>query len=327
MTLIKAYSPLSILNIIDEVYMPKKTNFTTIQDFFKTTKCTLLTIIDDYQSSKTKLKFICSCGVIFYKTFYDFKLKPKCKKCSLKEGRNKIAFTLEYIKSEFNNRKCTLLAIEYINSNTPMEYICSCGNYSKISWHNLQSDHKCRICGSEERNKKRRNDINKIKEYFIEQKCIPLFDSYRNSREKLKYICICGKIGFTNWHDFRKGIRCGCGKSRGELRVTNYLLFNNINFKPQKRFDDCRYKNPLPFDFYIEDKNILIEFDGQQHYKVTRFDNISDKRAEDNLLYTKLCDTIKTQYCLDNNIKLIRIPYWDLKNIEIILDKNLDLNL
>ena len=39
----------------------------------------------------------------------------------------------------------------------------------------------------------------------------------------------------------------------------------------------------------------------------------------------KIKDNIKTQYCKDNNIKLIRIPYWDFDNIEEILKKELNL--
>ena len=40
---------------------------------------------------------------------------------------------------------------------------------------------------------------------------------------------------------------------------------------------------------------------------------------------TKMHDNIKNKYCHDNNIKLIRIPYWKMKEIEKILGNELGL--
>jgi len=34
-------------------------------------------------------------------------------------------------------------------------------------------------------------------------------------------------------------------------------------------------------------------------------------------------DSIKNEFCSNNNIRLLRIPYWDLCNIENILEKEL----
>jgi hypothetical protein len=62
--------------------------------------------------------------------------------------------------------------------------------------------------------------------------------------------------------------------------------------------------NHLPFDFYLPKKNICIEFDGVQHFK----DSIYDKNGE-NLITRKIRDNIKNEYCIKNNILLIRIKY------------------
>ena len=76
----------------------------------------------------------------------------------------------------------------------------------------------------------------------------------------------------------------------------------------------------LPFDFYLPKYNICIEYDGQQHYKIDCFNNtLLD------LMNLRYRDDIKTNYCQQNNIKLIRIPYWDFDNIESILIKELNL--
>ena len=49
--------------------------------------------------------------------------------------------------------------------------------------------------------------------------------------------------------------------SYGEKIITEYLINNNINYTTQKTFEDCRNINKLPFDFYINDKHMCIEFD------------------------------------------------------------------
>jgi hypothetical protein len=81
---------------------------------------------------------------------------------------------------------------------------------------------------------------------------------------------------------------------------------------------------PLRFDFYLVDKNICIEYDGKQHYILVNFTSkLSQETMESNLSKCKIQDEIKNTYCKNNNIKLIRIPYWEFKNISLILEKEL----
>lgn len=79
----------------------------------------------------------------------------------------------------------------------------------------------------------------------------------------------------------------------------------------EKIFEDCinpktNYK--LRFDFYLPKYNICLEYDGEQHYKEVDFCN-------DTLADRQFRDKIKDDYCLKNNISLIRIPYWDKSKI------------
>ena len=62
----------------------------------------------------------------------------------------------------------------------------------------------------------------------------------------------------------------------------------------------------------------VCEYFEQYGYKAIDFYG-----GEEELKKQQNRDSIKTQYCLDNNIKLIRIPYWELKNINKILSENL----
>lgn len=109
-----------------------------------------------------------------------------------------------------------------------------------------------------------------------------------------------------------------CQDSHGERIIHNYLENTGLDFITQKTFKDCRYKQPLRFDFYIPSLNTCIEFDGPQHFK-----SIPRYGGDKAFLITKLRDSIKNIYCNKNNIKLIRIPYNKMKDIPDILERSL----
>ncbi len=99
---------------------------------------------------------------------------------------------------------------------------------------------------------------------------------------------------------------------------------NSIKFIRQYRIAECKNKRALPFDFAIFNENnseliCLIEYDGEQHFKPVRFIGMSVEDSLKAFETTKEKDNIKNDYCIVNNIKLIRIPYWDFKNVDQIL--------
>jgi very-short-patch-repair endonuclease len=100
-----------------------------------------------------------------------------------------------------------------------------------------------------------------------------------------------------------------CNESYGEKSIAAWLEEKCLEYKRQKRWSKCRDKNPLPFDFYIPSLNLAIEYDGEQHFVpkecwggTEEFDKIQRR------------DKIKTQFCLDEGIELLRINYTE--NIE-----------
>jgi len=108
-----------------------------------------------------------------------------------------------------------------------------------------------------------------------------------------------------------------CNSSRGE-KIIKKWLDGHIKYEEQKRFKDCKNKRPLPFDFYISELQLAIEYQGEQHYKQLKV--IRREKLED----IQYRDSIKKQYCKDKNINLLIIPYWDLNNIEDILHKHIN---
>lgn len=93
-------------------------------------------------------------------------------------------------------------------------------------------------------------------------------------------------------------------RSSGESLVAAILDELNIIYEEQKTFPDLKYISLLRLDFYIEhnDKKYVIEFDGEQHYRPVDFFG-----GKDAFELTQLRDAIKNEYCIKNNITMIRI--------------------
>lgn len=79
----------------------------------------------------------------------------------------------------------------------------------------------------------------------------------------------------------------------------------------------------MPFDFYLNGFNLLIETDGEGHYIPIPRDSMSKKEAIKQLEKVQLHDKIKNQYCEKVNIPLIRVPYWERDNMEQFLHMKL----
>ena len=146
-------------------------------------------------------------------------------------------------------------------------------------------------------------------------------DYVNSTTNNLQVLCACGEVfttSLSHYNEYRRCKKCNAILSNGELKIANFLNSHNIKFVSEKKFDDCIDKKCLPFDFYIESLNTIIEFDGAQHY--------APHFGKEQFETTKRHDEIKNNYCSTNNIKLIRIPYWEEDNIEDILISKLAIN-
>jgi len=149
-----------------------------------------------------------------------------------------------------------------------------------------------------------------------------------NSSKSVWWICKkCGHNwpAIINARNKKNGKSIGCPKcneSKGEKRIEKYLISKDLYYIYQYKIKKCKNKRVLPFDFGIfYDKGkiklrIIIEYDGIFHYE-----DIFNKPKE--FKKQQLNDEIKNTYCKNNNIRLLRIPYWDFDNIEKILEKEL----
>lgn len=128
--------------------------------------------------------------------------------------------------------------------------------------------------------------------------------------------CICGTSNFIVQanHLLAGEIKsCGCLISNGEEKISQLLIENHIKFEKQKIFNDCKDINYLRFDFYLPELNMVIEYNGIQHYKPIDFFG-----GQKQFLLTQKHDNIKKEYCINNNIQYLVISYKeDIKQVLI----------
>lgn len=79
-----------------------------------------------------------------------------------------------------------------------------------------------------------------------------------------------------------------------------------ISFIREKTYKDLK-NGAFRFDFYLTKQNVLIEIDGEQHFKPV-YGRAAFLKGQEH-------DRRKNSYCLANSIQLYRIPYWEIKNI------------
>lgn len=266
-----------------------------------------------YKNNRTKVQIICPEHGIFEQIPYNHSIGRGCNQCAIdnkpqyKPKDNQIFINeCEKIHNNF------YLYDKVLYKSNKIKIIVSCpehGDFHITPSHHLNGV-RCTKCS---------NNYRYTNDYFIEKSNKIHNDKYDYSLVKYinnitKIQIICPKHGIFNQipKSHLKGHGCQkCKISKGELKIKEILEQNNIKFETQKRFSECKYKKTLPFDFYLTEQNILIEYDGEQHTKPIY--------GNKNFMDTIRNDNIKNNYCIDKNIQLIRIPYNDFNNIENII--------
>lgn len=239
----------------------------------------------------------------------------------------RMAFDYNYVRDYFRQNGCLLLSTEYKNVDDILDYICVCEKPSKISFDSFKRGARCKSCGIKKMAETQSIPIDKVRKIFEDGGCELISSIYKNALQKLDFICECGENGNIDLQHFQRGQRCGrCNElSHGESKISKFLKENNIAFDPQYTFKNFKIMKSHRFDFAIFDNDglfCLVEYDGIQHYEPVKFFG-GEKKFE----IQKNRDSIKNTYCIENNIPLIRIPYWEFDNIEKILsDKLCELN-
>lgn len=217
-------------------------------------------------------------------------------------------------------------ALEFVEIKNKAAYWkckCYCGNVFITRGADLTNGHtkSCGCSGKKHIQKVGRNNKNKYIKDLTNQRfgslvAIEPTEKRDNARCVIwKCECDCGNIVELSSHVLTQGqTSCGCNKSKGELKIAQLLLEAKIPFETQKTFDTCRFPDTnraARFDFYVNNE-YLIEYDGIQH-----FDARFGWNTSENLKKIQLRDEYKTQWCKENNIRLIRIPYIKYNNLTL----------
>lgn len=236
---------------------------------------------------------------------------------------------IKYTHDDVVNKVCELVGAEYSivgeykGANTTMLIKHNtCDNEFEMTWGNFRNGQRCPKCSHIQRIASKTKTHSKfVKEvYGLVGNEYSVLGEY--VKAKTKVLIKHGKCGneyLVTPSDFKDGKRCPkCRQSKGERSISDVLDSLYIDYKEQYKFDECRNIRPLPFDFAVFDGDgklmFLIEYDGEQHFKDVKY----FKYTLDEI---KNRDAIKDKYCEDNNIKLVRIPYW--ADIDEILVKSL----
>lgn len=282
-------------------------NFLTIAN--KIHKNKYLYFEETFINSHIKTKIFCKEHGYFYKTpKKHIRSGQGCPNCSKRIRGLKRRSNLEvFIRkaSEIHKNKYIYDQSVYTNTRIKIKIGCSEHGYFNI----LPNQHlhgqgcpKCAVLTTA-----RKNTLSKIEVI----KKFKEIHGNKYSYEKVEYlnrvskvVIICPKHGefFQTPGNHINGHGCPyCRNSIGEKEIADFLKSRGIKFERQKKFVECKFKRALPFDFYLPELNICIEFDGIQHFQPAfNRNNFNDIKRNDN---------IKNEFCIKNGLKLLRISY------------------
>lgn len=308
------------------VYKNNPYSIENIQLFLDSKNEGTIILEKEYKQQRQKLKLLCSCGEIFYKTREDLnnETHTKCNKCIAKERGFNRRLPLEELKQSADKIGLTILSDEYLSYDDKLECIDSEGYRGTTSAHMIQGGQGFARFNKKTNRKYYLFNVNhraELNGQNIEVLSIGKQDRWNTPTFYCRCL-ICGKEFDCAAATFFGG-KSACDSctnlySQYSNIVAKWLEDNNVSYVREKRFPDCVYKAQLPFDFYLEESNSLIEIDGEGHYYPVCFQGMSRKRAEENFRLTVIRDEIKNKYAQDNGIKLLRIPFWDIKNGEYV---------
>lgn len=294
--------------------MKKLDNNIIINDFIKIHGNKYDYSLVKYIGNLIKVKIICPKHGIFEQMPKNHKRGQGCPRCSNVNNKE------DFIKKSIiiHNDKYDYSLVDYMNSKTKVKIICNIHGIFEQNPNDHLSGYGCTKCGINKRTK-----INTLDKKEFIRKSIKIHKNdynysmvdYKKSTEKVKIICLQHGIFEQTPHSHLKGSGCPkCKKiSKGEKKILYFLESNNIKYKFQKKFNNCKNQNYLIFDFYLPEYNICLEYDGEQHFKPIKYWG-----GEKGYLERIENDKIKNDFCKNNNIKLIRIRYDE--NVEEILE-------
>lgn len=306
--------------------MRKKTNAEFVQEL-EALVGSEYTPLESYILSSKPLKMRHNtCGHIYSTRPNAFLKGGRCPNCYGNKANTK---TTEQFKKEVFDlvgNEYTVLG-EYVNRVIDIKVRHNtCGREYLVRPYNFLSRSRCIECYYDSL----RLTIDEVEDKIRNS----LDDSYKliseyvnlQKKSKIKHT-VCGNTFDVRISDIiQKKSSCPyCSQSVGEQQVASYLRNKNIDFVITKRFEDLKNKQLLSYDFYLPKLNVLIEFQGEQHFVPKTFGGITKEEAKKRLELQQYHDKLKRQYAKDNGFTLLE-PNYKLNTFDKVikfLDKNL----
>jgi len=282
-----------------------------------------ITILEMYKNAKTKIKVRNNVtNEIIYVLPNNLLINNYKTDNESRSNKQKNLF-IKKMNKIFEN-KFTIKKFIY-NRNKPNRVILFCkkhGEFEKRSSSVLEG-YGCPKCSYDRIRKTKKEFIEEVKEIHLDKYNYSKVE-YKNNRTKVCIICPVHGEFLQSPKQHTRGEGCPyCNESKGERKISYFLKKRNIIFKRQKKFMKCinlKTNRQLPFDFYLSEYNILIEYDGEQHF----IENNCGYFTEEKILKIKERDLLKNKFCIENKFMLYRIPYTKFNIIQDILKYILD---
>ena len=257
-----------------------------------------------YIDSATSIEFQCKNSHMSKKNITELRAGKWCKFCN-KEGSDKKYYN--YYKNIVELNGGTIISKKYIDSSTPIKYICENGHKTSIITKNLKAGGWCNLCNKD----RLLNKDGKLKMYDEGKQIIEenggsiISNEYVNAYIPIQFKCENGHIYQKLRNEFKMGQWClKCNRmfiSEEICRTLFETMFNKkfIKSKPKWLIGSKGYL--LELDGYCKELSLAFEYNGIQHYKAVY--------NEPALKRTQINDKLKNKICTDKKIYLINIPY------------------
>lgn len=266
-------------------------------------------VMGEYVNAKVPIRILHTvCGTENMQAPTDFKAGKRCAYCS-GVGMDTTQFhkrILNLVGTEYT------VVGEYVSARTHIELRHeTCGTMYSVTPSDFYRGSRCWECWKKSQTKTPEWFKNEVRqacgdEYKVLSDYTKAREPVKMRHEQCKYEWEVTPTNFLN-----RESRCpNCKYSKGEVLVEAILDREEIAYIREHKFEGCKHKRLLPFDFYIPALNLCMEYDGKQHYSPVNFGGIDADRAEANYKVTVKRDRIKNKFCTTNGIKLVRLPYY-----------------
>jgi len=278
----------------------------------------------NYVNANTNVCIVCKTHGEFMQLPFTHIKGSGCPLCA----NEKVSKDYTLSKDEFVRRSISIHGdkydyslVNYKSASDKVKIICPIHGVFEKSPHNHWKGQGCPACVNHEPKMSTQRYVEKAKNVWGD-----VYDysqvEYVNSKQKIKIICREHGLFYQEPQHHLQGSGCPlCKSSRGENVISKFLNDNNIPFLRQRPFvNDNIFAQRKHFvvDFYIQESNVIIEYNGIQHYEpIGRFG------GKESFIQQQERDMALRQYCKEHKMKLIEIPYTEYNNIETILKKEL----